>query len=581
MDNYTEFDLLDTLVELGINYREHGKEIVLDNCPFCETGRTKKSDHCSFNRSTGVFNCVKCSESGNLYTFRRKLGLDPWKSKNYVIPDQDRVKAYQKQPETYFKAFKTARGIPECVLKRYGVGKASYGVLGVCRTYQYVDTDGTIVNIKYVNAEKKMLQEKNSRQIYYGTQFLDYGKPELYVTEGEDDCHALVSMGFDNVVSLPGGAGSYSEQMGQVNSNFKKIYLLFDNDKAGQEGAEKFSQKAGVWKCWNVLLPFKDARECLLNGCDIFSVQTFINNATQFKYSADTKLRPALHLEERLDRFESDCKINQSGITTGFIPIDDITGGLRGGDLFSIVANPGCFKTTTLMNIIKRCIDKTTSGISIFFSLEMQIEAEVERELQMYSKFEAYELRKMANKKTSEWLEIRSVLEASEYKRIYVSEENNISVDDMLKIIDRTEEVSREKCILVGIDYLDFVKSSSQKEYDSVKEVMLGIKKKIAKKLNIPVILLSQTNRDKKDSNEEVGLRSGKGGTAIEATSDFYLGLWRSGDRVVGRMSKHRRLVGSIKENPYLSFKIDKKNYLINEVCICEKPNSPKENTVW
>jgi DNA primase len=263
MDNFSEMDLYDTLNELGLSYKNSsGSQLQLEKCPFCETDRPKPSDHFAFNRSEGVFNCVKCNHSGNLITFRRDLGLDPFKTKIYRTPDQKKVKTYQEQPPSYFKAYFEARGIPEHVLIKYGVGKAEYGELGTCRTYQYVDTDGTIVNVKYVNKNKEMRQEKDAKKIYYGLQFVDFTKDYLYITEGEDDCHAIVAMGYENVVSVPSGAKMYSEEMGIINSKFKKLYLFYDNDKAGQEGAEKFAQKAGVWKCFNVLLPFKDARDC-------------------------------------------------------------------------------------------------------------------------------------------------------------------------------------------------------------------------------------------------------------------------------------------------------------------------------
>jgi hypothetical protein len=576
MNDYAETDLIETLSELGLKYRQRGKELQLEKCPFCEQDRPKPSDHFSFKFDEGVFNCIKCGVKGNLYTFRREMGINPWKDKQYKIPDQERVKKYSAQSDDYYKSFERARGIPENVLKKYGVGKVNHERLGTCRTYQYVDIDGAIVNIKYVNANKKMEQESGAQQIYYGMQFIKFDEPVLYITEGEDDCHALVAMGFDNVVSVPGGAKSYSEQMGQVNSRFKKLILFFDNDKVGQEGAEVFAQKAGVWKCFNVILPFKDIRDCLLHGIEFFGIQQLINKAKQFKYSVDVKLRPALNISERLDRFEEDSAKNERGLMFGYDVIDEITGGLRGGDLFSIVANPGCFKTTTLMNILKRSVEKTSSGIVTFFSLEMQIEAEIERELQMYSMFRPYELRKLAKEKKEEWKQIRNMVENHKYNRIYVSEESNVDNDGILKIIERTEEVSGERCILTGIDYLDFVGSKNQKEYDSVKEIMLGIKK-IAKTKNIPTIILAQTNRDNKENDDEVGLRSGKGGTAIEATSDFYIGIWRVGERIVGRMSKHRRMVGGEREFPYLSFDIDKKNYLINDIRICERPRNKKD----
>jgi 5S rRNA maturation endonuclease (ribonuclease M5) len=569
------YDLTDFLTQADFYYKKKGEEIVLDRCPYCEQDRQKKSDHFSFNSVTGQFFCVKCNTKGNLITFKRDQGFEPFEYKVYHKPDQNKVSAYKNQSETYFKSYQEKRGIPTTTLKQYGVGMVVDSVLGACRTYSYVDIETKdIVNVKYVNAKKQMRTESNAKKIYYGLQFLDFGKDVLHVVEGEDDCHALSSMGIDNVVSVPFGAGNYSEGMGQINKKFKSIFILFDNDKAGQDGAQKFSHKAGVWKCKNVVLPFKDVRDCLLNGLDIFDIEKLKGLSKQFEYDPETKVRPALSMSERVDKFEADSKINPGGLKFGYDLIDDITGGLRGGDLFSIIANPGCFKTTKLMNMIKRAIDKTDSGIAIFFSLEMQAEAEFERELQiMFCCDKPNAMRWSANKNDNQWQAFKKMFTESIYNRIWVVDQTWLTIEDIKKTVELTEEAAGQKCILIGIDYLDFVSTESNKEYDSVKIVMTGLKKKIAKDLNVPVIALCQTNRDTRESDSEVGTRSGKGGTAIEATSDFSIGLWRNEADIMGRFLKHRRF-NSVKygENPYFKLDMERKLLLINNITLCDKP---------
>jgi 5S rRNA maturation endonuclease (ribonuclease M5) len=580
MDNYNKFDLLDFLAQVAYGYKRRGNELYLDKCPYCETDRKDKSEHFSFNEDTGVFFCVKCQTKGNLITFKRDQGFEPFEFKVYHKPDQVKVSKYKEQPDQYFSLYKEHRGIPEDVLKKYGVGQFKDERLGPCRTYAYVDVEtGDIVNVKYVNANKQMRTESNAKKIYYGLQHVDFKKEYLHVVEGEDDCHALVAMGIDNVVSVPFGASNYSEEMGKINKNFKIIWLLFDNDKAGQEGAQKFAQKAGVWKCKNVLLPFKDSRDCLLNGLDIFDIEKLKILAKPFDYAPEIKVRPGLSIGERLQRFETDSKKNPFGLKFGFDLIDEITGGLRGGDLFSIIANPGCFKTTSLMNLTKRAIDTTESGIAIFFSLEMQAEAEFERELQiMFNCYRPNDLRQAANVNNQQWQELKTNISQSPYHRIYVVDETWLTIDDIKKTIELTEEMSDQKCILAGIDYLDFVSTEAKTKYDAVEMIMTGLKKKIAKSLNIPVIALCQTNRDTREMDSEVGTRSGKGGTAIEATSDFSIGLWRKDDKIIGRFLKHRRFNAvSFGENPYFEMDIEKKFLLINDMRFCKKPEKERE----
>lgn len=580
--DFNPYDLIDFLRQEGYEYKERGKELYFPFCPYCEIGREKKSEHFSFKKQTGQFFCVKCQVKGNLTTFKRDQGFEPFEHKVYHKPDQKRSKQLENQPKSYYDAYEETRGIPADTLQKYGIGKFKDDRLGQCRTYPYYQ-DGEIVNVKYVNSKKQMRTESNPRKTYFGIQFLDYEESELYVTEGEDDCMALVSMGYKNVVSVPYGAGNYSEEMGKINKKFKTIWLFFDNDEKGQKGAVLFSQKAGVWKCKNVLIPFKDVRECLVNGLDLFDMEKYKAKAKQFDYDPEVKVRPALSIDQRIDRYESDVRTNYEGIKLGYGIIDDVTGGLRGGDLLTIVANPGCFKTTTLMNFIKRSIDYTDDGIAIFFSLEMQIEAEFEREINiMFKERSSYNIRKGAHENSKEWSEFKSKAKKSKYSRIWVVEETWLSVEDMVKIIKLTEEVSGKKCIMCGVDYIDFVSTGKSKEYDAVKEVMMGLKKKVAKQLKIPVILLNQTNRENKQDSEEVGSRSGKGGTAIEATADFSIGVWREDTGLKGRITKHRRVMhgDANKQFPYLSFELSGLEILnIMEGSKPEKKN--KGATAW
>jgi 5S rRNA maturation endonuclease (ribonuclease M5) len=524
---------------------------------------------------------VKCNSKGNLITFKRELGYEPFEYKVYHKPNQEKAKNISSQPDQYYAAYKNARGIPEEILKKYGVGKFEDEKLGSCRTYQYVDIEtGEISNIKYINKNKQMKTESNAKKIYYGLQFVDFTKSFLHITEGEDDCHALVACGFENVVSVPYGANNYSEEMGQINKRFRELYLFFDNDKAGQEGAKKYAERAGVWKCRNIILPFKDCRDCYLNGFDKIAFENVKSMAKEFEYSPDIKWRPALSLAERIKRFESDAVKNHDGIVFGYDIIDKITGGMRGGDVMTVVANPGCYKTTFLMNFLKRAIDKQNDGIAIFFSLEMQIEAEFERELQINLKYYSiWDLRRKIKNNPDDWQSTKEALHETDYNRLWVSEENGLTIDGIEKVINVTEEVSGKKCMIVGIDYIDFIDTKENKEYDSVKKIMLGVKKQIAKKLNVPVIILCQTNRENKQADDEVGARSGKGGSAIEATSDFSIGLWLNDGRVIGRVTKHRRIVSFDRQFPYFDLKFNK-TLCIDDIVECEKPRKKKDDDI-
>lgn len=56
--------------------------------------------------------------------------------------------------------------------------------------------------------------------------------------EGEADCMLLDQLGY-RAVSMTAGAGSWKEDWARFFTHVRDVYLLFDNDKAGREGAAK------------------------------------------------------------------------------------------------------------------------------------------------------------------------------------------------------------------------------------------------------------------------------------------------------------------------------------------------------
>ena len=89
-------------------------------------------------------------------------------------------------------------------------------------------------------------------------------------------------------------------------------------------------------------------------------------------------------------------------------------------------------------------------------------------------------------------------------------------------------------------------------------------------------IMIYQTNRDNKKPTEEVTSRSGKGGTPIEAGSDFMIGLWYN-QGVTGRIIKHRRIDDKYDGVPWPYFKCtipNPKTYQITNMYEIAKPNS-------
>lgn len=290
-----------------------------------------------------------------------------------------------------------------------------------------------------------------------------------------------------------------------------------------------------------------------------------------------------LDIDDCLDRYERECEMNSRGIILGYDMIDDYTGGLRGGDLLSILANPGCYKTTLLLNFFFRGCCTDIPGSLLLCSFEMGIEQTTERNIQIWAQNKRpLAMRRFAKDKTPEWATVRKMAKEEErVRRIYMPAAASMSLADIESAIEVTEKKSGQKVILVGVDYLDFIDEKGT-QYEKVMAVMLGFKT-LLKRKGCAGIILAQTNRTIDDQDEEVNMRSGKGGTAIEASSDFMVGLWEYENDIVGRVLKHRRIAydGDIEARRYFRLDIERRTYTINAMIPIERPKKEAGSKPW
>lgn len=83
---------------------------------------------------------------------------------------------------------------------------------------------------------------------------------DLFIVEGEIDAMTLDQFGF-NAVSSTAGAATWHQQWNEHLVFIPRIYLLYDNDEAGQSGAAKVNSQ--IYRANNILIPkgWKDVAE--------------------------------------------------------------------------------------------------------------------------------------------------------------------------------------------------------------------------------------------------------------------------------------------------------------------------------
>jgi replicative DNA helicase len=183
-----------------------------------------------------------------------------------------------------------------------------------------------------------------------------------------------------------------------------------------------------------------------------------------------------------------------TGVASGLIDLDDITGGFQAGQLVVLAARPSMGKTALALNI---CEHAATLGKSpvLFVSLEMGHMEIAERLLCARSRVDGYKLRtgmslgsREIGHLTKAWNELMK--------------DAQIFIDDtparnMLQITASARRLRlREKIGLIVVDYIQLVDSEDSR--DSRQEQIAKISRRLktlARELEIPVIALSQLNR--------------------------------------------------------------------------------------
>jgi len=220
------------------------------------------------------------------------------------------------------------------------------------------------------------------------------------------------------------------------------------------------------------------------------------------------------------------------GIPTGFAAIDEYTGGLKKGEMFVLAARPSIGKTTLGLNVIRNvALHPTHPRAVAFFSLEMT-EQQIARRL-LCTQAQVSESAFWNHSFLSSDLDkLGRVATEIEKAQIWIDPTGGLSIAELRAKARRL--VSQHHVELIVIDYLQLMTADERVEsrQQEVAKISGGIKK-LAKDLNIPVLVLAQLNReiDKNSSpNARPKLAHLRESGAIEQDADIVTFLHRNRD---------------------------------------------------
>ena len=266
---------------------------------------------------------------------------------------------------------------------------------------------------------------------------------------------------------------------------------------------------------------------------------------TQSRFNNSPKSIPDI-LPKVVNKIDAimESKDGISGLSTGFSDLDEITSGIHNSNLVIIAGRPSMGKTTFAMNIVEN-IARGSKKPVLVFSLEMPSEDILLRMISSLGKIDQSNIRK-GRLDDKEWERVTSTME-------FLSMDINIFIDDSSslnpsEIRARSRSIYREHggLEMIVIDYLQLIKipGYENNRTQEVSEISRSLKA-LSKELNLPVIAISQLNRNVDDRFDKRPLMSDlRESGAIEQDADVIMFVYR--DEVYNRNTKENKGLGDI-----------------------------------
>ncbi|ROO29044.1 DNA helicase [Salinisphaera orenii MK-B5] len=233
-------------------------------------------------------------------------------------------------------------------------------------------------------------------------------------------------------------------------------------------------------------------------------------------------------LSDVVDRIESlvASEGSFSGTPTGLYNFDKMTNGLQPSDLLILAARPSMGKTSFAMNVVENVAIKEKVPVAVF-SLEMSSEQIVMRMISSWGRVDQTRLR-TGQLTEDDWPKITSAIGImNENARLFIDDTPALSPSELRA---RARRLKREHDIgLIVVDYLQLmqVPGTSENRTNEISEISRSLKA-LAKELDLPVIALSQLNRQvEQRDNKRPRMSDLRESGGIEQDADVIIFIYR------------------------------------------------------
>jgi len=311
-----------------------------------------------------------------------------------------------------------------------------------------------------------------------------------------------------------GGLGYITDLTNFVPSaaNYKYYVDIIKNDSILRRVIEASQQTI------NLAFESNDAEKVLANA------EKVIFDIAQTKNSSELEhiRKGVTEAIDLMEKISIDPNAN-SGVKTGFPTLDKYTNGFKSGELIIIAARPGIGKTTLAVNFAINSALKYGKSVAMF-DLEMSSLQVAQRFICATGRV-AMDLVKGGTKDQNAW--------ATLFETKKILENSNIYVDDTTtttpaQILSKCRKLKAQNGLdMVIIDYLQLMKSDQTSKDGNRQQEVADLTRSIklaARELGVPIILLSQLNREsEKRTDKKPMLSDLRESGSIEQDADIVM----------------------------------------------------------
>lgn len=233
-----------------------------------------------------------------------------------------------------------------------------------------IDADGKpiAVGFKYPNGSYKV-RKLDKKEFYsegdigsaglFGRDKFPQGSSKfITITEGELDCASLYQVLKSPVVSVQSASTASRDctiDFEYLNS-FERVYIAFDNDRAGLDATRNVAKLFDYNKVYHVKLDHKDANDYLQRGQDVELRRTWWNSR---KYLPEVVISSYDEFEKVLNEKP------REGVPYPFPTLNALTYGIRTGESVLITAQEGVGKTEIMHAIEYQILKETPHEVGV------------------------------------------------------------------------------------------------------------------------------------------------------------------------------------------------------------------------